>query len=166
MSSVTRSSTPRRSTNTFLCVLTRMSLTVGSRSSGSSGPRPKTSSSSSANSVSRSDRLIGVFSSAEQLCEQRPDFVLGARALGLRERLEIQAVEQLAMDLPPELQVLLARLWCTRWRRRLPAAPNEGATEMPKCCLKHSGLPDGHDAFETQWTFAALATRFARRRRD
>ena len=46
------------------CVLTRMSLIVGSRSSGSSGPRPNTSSRTSAKSVSRSARLSGVDSSA------------------------------------------------------------------------------------------------------
>ena len=60
---VTRSSTPRRSTNTFRYVLTRMSLIVGSRSSGSRGPRPNTSSRTSANRVSRSARLSGVDSS-------------------------------------------------------------------------------------------------------
>ncbi len=59
----TRSSTPARSTNTLLCVFTRMSLMPGSRSSGSSGPRPNTSSSTSVNSDSRSLRLIGVVSS-------------------------------------------------------------------------------------------------------
>ncbi len=60
----TRSSMPLRSTNTCLCVLTRMSLTVGSRSSGSSGPSPKTSSINSPSSISRSPRLSGMFSSA------------------------------------------------------------------------------------------------------
>ena len=63
-------------------VFTRMSLIAGSRSSGSSGPRPNTSSSTSAKSVSRSRqaerrRLLG-----EQLAEQRADFRLrraGAR---------------------------------------------------------------------------------------
>ena len=41
-----------------------MSLIVGSRSSGSSGPSPNTSSISSPNSTSRSPRLSGVLSSA------------------------------------------------------------------------------------------------------
>jgi hypothetical protein len=50
----TLSSLPRRSTNTCLCVLTRMSLTVLSRRSGSSGPKPNTSSSTSPRMASRS----------------------------------------------------------------------------------------------------------------
>ena len=62
---------PRRSTYTVLCVFTRMSLMVGSRSSGSSGPRPKTSSSTSSNSASRSAMLRGVDSSASNPREQR-----------------------------------------------------------------------------------------------
>ena len=60
-----RSSMPARS-YTDLCVFTRMSLMVGSRSSGSSGPRPKTSSRTSPNSASRSDMLRGVDSSASR----------------------------------------------------------------------------------------------------
>ena len=46
----------------------------------------------------------------QQLSEQPLDFALGARALRLREGLEIQPVEQLAMDLSPQVEVLLAQL--------------------------------------------------------
>ena len=56
---------------------------------------------------------------AEQLVEQRPDFALRARTVGLRERLEVQPVEQLAMDAGAQIEVLLPRrLWSQRrWRR-------------------------------------------------
>ena len=51
---------PRRSTYTVLQVFTRMSLTVGSCSSGSSGPSPKTSSINSFARRSRSAALSGI----------------------------------------------------------------------------------------------------------
>ena len=57
------SSTPWRSTYTELQVFTRMSLTLGSCSSGSSGPRPKTSSSTSCANRSRSAAERGMFCS-------------------------------------------------------------------------------------------------------
>ena len=59
----TRSSTPWRSTYTCLNVFTRMSLMVGSRSSGSSGPSPKTSSRMSLRICSRSAMVSGWLSS-------------------------------------------------------------------------------------------------------
>ena len=98
-----------------------MSLIVGSRSSGSSGPSPNTSSSSSANSVSRSARLSGVALFGQQLAEQRADLAFGARAIGLRQRLEVQAVQQLAVDVGLQLEVLLPR------RRRRGADGRGGA---------------------------------------
>jgi len=47
--------------------------------------------------------------------EQRPDLGFGARAIRAGERLEIQPVEQLAMDACLQIEILLARL---RRRRR------------------------------------------------
>ena len=86
-----------------------MSLTVGSRSSGSSGPRPNTSSSSSPNSASRSPRLSGVALFGQQLADERPDLAFGARPVGLRQRLEVQPVEQLPVNVGLQLDVLAAR---------------------------------------------------------
>src|ERR1019366_4005939 len=62
-----RYSLPPRSTYTWCGVVTRMSLTVGSCSSGSSGPSPKTSSRISSITRSFSTRLRGVFSSSTSL---------------------------------------------------------------------------------------------------
>ena len=45
----------------------------------------------------------------EQLAEQRANLAFGAAAIGLRQRLEVQPVEQLAVDVRPQLEVLLAR---------------------------------------------------------
>ena len=45
----------------------------------------------------------------EQLREQRADFGLGARAIGLRERLEVEAIEQLAMHVRAEIEILRAK---------------------------------------------------------
>jgi hypothetical protein len=45
----------------------------------------------------------------EQLAEQRPDLALGARAVRLRQRLEVEAIEQLLVDGALELEVLQAR---------------------------------------------------------
>jgi len=98
-----------RSTNTCLYVFTRMSLIDGSRSSGSSGPRPKTSSISSLKSVSRSPRLIGVPSSPSSSLTSVL-ISLSARArIRLGQRLEVQAVEQLLVDARLQLDVLRAR---------------------------------------------------------
>ena len=44
----------------------------------------------------------------DQLEEQRPDLGFGARPLGRGQRLEVQAVEQLAVDVGLELDVLRA----------------------------------------------------------
>ena len=100
-----------------------MSLIAGSRSSGSSGPRPNTSSSTSAKSVSRSPRLSGVASSASSCAEQRADLALGARPIGLRQRLEVQPVEQLAVHVRAQLEVLLPR-------RRLERRAGRGAARV------------------------------------
>ena len=100
---------PPRSTNTFLWVLTRMSLTVGSRNSGSSGPSPNTSSISSATSVSRSERLSGVASPASNSPTSPADLTLRPRALGLCQRFEVQAIEQLAVDVRLQLEILRRR---------------------------------------------------------
>ena len=91
-----------------------MSLISGSRSSGSSGPRPKTSSSTSAKNASRSRHAERRRFAGQQLAEQRPDLALRARAIGLRERLEIQPVEELAVDVRLELDVLTPRLLAAR----------------------------------------------------
>ena len=45
----------------------------------------------------------------EQLADERPDLALGARPIGLRQRLEVQAVEQLLVNVRLELDVLRAR---------------------------------------------------------
>ena len=45
----------------------------------------------------------------EQLAEQRADFAFGAGAIGLRERLEVEAIEQLAMNVRLQFQILLSR---------------------------------------------------------
>ena len=55
---------------------------------------------------SRSPRLSGVPSSASSSPTQRPDLALGARAVGLRQRLEVQPVEQLPVDVRLQLDVL------------------------------------------------------------
>ena len=130
-----------------------MSLIVGSRSSGSSGPRPNTSSSSSPKSASRSPRLSGVPFLGEQLAEQRADLALGARAIGLRQRLEVQAVEQLAVHARLQLEVLLARRLGTQAGRR---ERRRGRDTV------HRWLPDGREALEAA---AACASRRLRRRR-
>ncbi len=52
----------------------------------------------------------------EQLAEQRADLALGARAIRLRQRLEVQPVEQLLVDAGFQLEVLRTR------RLRLRAA--------------------------------------------
>ena len=83
-----------------------MSLIAGSRSSGSSGPRPNTSSMMSAKNDSRSLMLSGVPLLGDQFEQQRADFRFGARAIGRRERLEIQPVEQLAVDVGLQLEIL------------------------------------------------------------
>ena len=49
----------------------------------------------------------------EQLAQERADLTLGARAIGLRERLEVQPVEQLAVDVRLQLEILMPHrcLW-------------------------------------------------------
>src|SRR5204863_2810917 len=56
----------------------------------------------------------------QQLGEQRADLAFGAGAVRLRERLEIEAVEQLAVHARLQIEVLLPwRLGtCGDWRRR------------------------------------------------
>ena len=58
---------------------------------------------------SRSLMLSGVPLFGDQLEEQRPDFRLGARAVGRRQRLEVQPVEQLPVDVRLQLEVLRPR---------------------------------------------------------
>ena len=47
----------------------------------------------------------------EQLGQQRADLALGARAIDVRERLEVQPVEQLAVDIALQLEILLPHRW-------------------------------------------------------
>ena len=89
-----------------------MSLTERSRSNGSSGPRPKTSSRTSTKSDSRSDRLIGVFSSASS-CESSALISFSARArsyryvvLNRRERAPLEARRSLWWPKPIDDEAL------------------------------------------------------------
>jgi len=50
----------------------------------------------------------------EQLTEDRPYLAFGARTIRLRQRFEVQAVEQLAMDVGLELEILRPRGFGTR----------------------------------------------------
>ena len=54
----------------------------------------------------------------DQVEEQRADFRLGARALGRGERLEVQPVEQLPVDVGLQLEVLRPRRFRPRRRPR------------------------------------------------
>ena len=58
----------------------------------------------------------------EQLAEQRADLALGARAIGLRQRLEVQAVEQLAVDAGLAARGTAGAAAPARSGRRPPAA--------------------------------------------
>ncbi len=58
----------------------------------------------------------------DQVEQQRADLRLGARPLGRRERLEVQAVEQLAVDVGLQLEVLRPR----RFRRAVAAGAAGG----------------------------------------
>ena len=80
-----------------------------SLSSASSGPRPKISCRTSVMSASRSNRLSGVLALAvEQTEDQAADLRLGVFALDARQALEVQAAEQLLVDLA--LQRLIMRV--------------------------------------------------------
>ena len=76
-------------------------------------------------------RLSGVAFFGEQLEEQRADFALRARAIGLRQRLEVQAVEQLLVNVGLQLEVLLRAAPAARSgrgrRRRRSWTGTEGA---------------------------------------
>ena len=75
--------------------------------------------------TSRSVMLSGVPSSAMQLEEQRADLGFGARPVGVGERLEVQAVEQLAVDVGLQLEVLRPRRLDARVRAGAAAAAAE-----------------------------------------
>ena len=115
-----RSSLPARSTYTCLCVLTRMSLMPGSRSNGSSGPSPKTSSMTSprmrfALGHAERHRLFG-----DQIEEERANLGFGPRALGRGQRFEVQPVEQLPVNVRLELDILRPRRVGARWAAGAP----------------------------------------------
>ena len=86
-----------------------MSLIVGSRSSGSSGPRPKTSSMTSPRIASRSVMLSGMPSSAIRSNSSVRISASARGALGRGQRLEVEAVEQLAVDVRLQLEILRPR---------------------------------------------------------
>ena len=102
-----------------------MSLTVVSRSSGSSGPEAEDFVDDVAEdrvALAHAERhaLFG-----NQVEEQRADVGFGARPLGRRQRFEVQPVEQLAVDVGLELDVLRPRRLDARpsaRRRPWPAA--------------------------------------------
>src|SRR5207247_3679045 len=73
----------------------------------------------------------------QQLAEERANLALGARAIGERERLEVQTVEQLFVNARLQLQVLLAR----RLRARVRRWCGERGSG-------HKCLPDGDEALE------------------
>src|SRR5262249_11738070 len=81
-------------------------------------------------------RLLG-----KQLSEERPNLALGARPFGVRESLEIQTVQQLAVDISLELHVLSARSLRTRCDGRWKS-------DCDSWC--HGWLPDGSDFVETE----------------
>ena len=86
-----------------------MSLMVGSRSSGSSGPSPKTSSIDVAEddlALRHAERRAFLGDEVEQ---QRANLRFGARPIRVGERLEIQAVEELPVNVRLELDVLRPR---------------------------------------------------------
>ena len=74
----------------------------------------------------------------EQLADQRADLAFGARAIGVRQRLEIQPVEQLAVDVRLQLDVL---------RADAPAAPRRRRRTRVgrRCGQAHGRLPEGGD---------------------
>ena len=53
----------------------------------------------------------------QQLAEQRANLALGARAIRLRQRFEVEPVQQLAMDVRPQLEILRARAPAAEARR-------------------------------------------------
>jgi len=83
---------------------------LGSRSSGSSGPRPKTSSRMSLRIVSR---FLG-----HQLEHERANLGLGALPVDGSERLEVQPVEQLPVNVGLQLDVLRPWRVSARYGRR------------------------------------------------
>ena len=83
-----------------------MSLIVLSRSSGSSGPNPKTSSMTSPRIASRSLTDSGTPVFGNQRRHERPDFRLDAAPFGRRELLEVELRQQLAMHAAAHFQVL------------------------------------------------------------
>ena len=76
----------------------------------------------------------------EQLSQQRADLGLGAGAIGVGQRLEVQAVEQLAVHVGAQLEILLARRLLNGRGPRVGAAWR--AAQIEGRCSGHVGLPD------------------------
>ena len=98
------------------------------------------------NSVSRSDRLIGAPLLGEDFAEQHPDLGFGTAAIGLRQRFEIQAPEQLAVNVGPQLQVLGPG--CQR-NRAVEALVGDEACGRT-AAIGFIGLPHGRQALDAE----------------
>ena len=116
---------------------------LGSRSSGSSGPRPKTSSRMSLRiclALGHADRrrFLG-----HQLEDERANLGLGALPVDGRERLEVQPVEQLAVNVALQLDVL--RPWRVRSRYgRGHVSPTRSRARSPAVLGSVSGGGHGN----------------------
>ena len=70
-----------------------MSETVGSASSGSSGPKPNTSSRTSCARRSRSCKFMGVDSPTTRAFKNHPDFPPHVLPINLRQAIQIQLLD-------------------------------------------------------------------------
>ena len=113
-------------------MVTRISEIVGSRSRGSSGPRPNTSSSTSSMTRSFSARLSGVCSSSTSFRHGGTDFRARALASQRRKSFQVDAIDQLAVNRELQLLVFGTRAVAVRHTRN----PSRFLPRVARSCFR------------------------------